>query len=354
MARSDTEVPEIELSYLVVFCIVYYIILSSLWVVILTKNILTNLREYKYYKYISLIDIRVRYRILFNYKTVMIKDVFLIAIVLCESVSYIYWLIYAEVIYVAKVNFINSDSNCTRFGQITPWYNPVLGLPVVVIVWGELLISLFLLFSILSAYLSQRYYSNPLGNRVKYKYAGWWCFQTTILFVCICPYLQICLSIILLTLMTINWWIFFKETKKLIRAIRAVLNDIRYFDCDEERYRNLKASYFSYKLFIGFQLVSLAIFVFSMWLLGFFEILSILSNNCYFKNVYNVDINVNHMALLGNIAKDCIDYIYLTVQVLYSFIFSFPIVLVLIFLLRNQLYRKKSTMLIQFTTPLLA
>ena len=94
-------------------------------------------------------------------------------------------------------------------------------------------ITFILLLSFRCTYLKRRYCGYSLDNRVVSKYVVWWCVQAMLLFLCATPYTQILLAVIFPIMLLINWTLLVAGSRRLSRAIRSVLYEIKHFECDD-------------------------------------------------------------------------------------------------------------------------
>ena len=241
-------------------------ILSLLYVMKLFRS---NLRHYKYYKYVAIIDCRVLSKILYNYETELYKYFLLGLVLLFELTICIF--VALSIIFLShwrhhyhtqfKVELNSTYFNCTKsVFDIKYPIGLLLVYPVFIVVpllFTLLYMILLQLFSFLCTYLKWRYCGYSLDNRVVSKYVVWWCVQAALLFLCATPYTQILLAVVCPIMLLINWTLLVAESRRLSRAIRSVLYEIKHFECDDVRYRASYASYRTYRIFISIQMFAL-------------------------------------------------------------------------------------------------
>ena len=263
-----------------IVCLIIILVVPNVLVLVLSlfyvvKLFRSNLKYYRYYKYVAILDTRLLVRILFNLKTELYKYFLLGIILLAElsielsfviiaSTSYFYF--YYNRIQVDK-EINDTYFNCTKglYDDEQPIILVILhpGLIIIPILVTLLFIILLQLFSFLCTYLKKRYNGYSLDNRVVSRYVVWWCIQAVLLLICAIPYMQVLIAVICPMLLLINWIILVTESRRLSRAIRSVLYEILHFEYDDVRYKASYASYKTYRMFIRFQLLAL-LFVISL------------------------------------------------------------------------------------------
>ena len=244
----------------------------------LAKLFCDNLKKYRYFKFVAIIDTRVLVKILYNIKTELFKYVLLGIILLFELFFYLSLALTVSLSSIfdvyqnyfdERINsmYFNNDTN--HMHEIVKPIRLVLLYPVLIII-PILLTLIFItslqLFSFLCTYLKRRYNGYNIDKRVVSKHAAWWCIQAVLLFLCAIPYTQILLAVMCPLLLFINWIVLVVESRSLSRAIQSVLYEIKHFECDDVRYKASYASYKTYKVFILIQLLILLDFIFLLTL----------------------------------------------------------------------------------------
>ena len=313
-----------SLFYLLLFII---LLLTALVLIIyLLNHLLQTYREYKYYKDVSQIEVQRRAKILFNYNTIIKKDIILICILFIENVNILYCgVLSVSSYYLRKYLEDHFHSSCIHnfpLIGITYMYPELYLLPFII---GIGIISQFLLPSFLLSYLTNRYYGYSLRKQVIYKYMAWWSFQVLSLSIFFVPWLQIGMGFYFPSLLLIDWVLLVLKSRDLSRAIRAVLHDITNHDFDQVRYRNTKANYNAYRVFVIFHITSLFLLVILIFSSGLQIVVSLFSKPCYLEIVYNVNITLNSQGktILNNI-NEGIFYSIFVVFSLYSFFLIAP------------------------------
>ena len=266
-----------------------------------------NLKEYWYYRYVAIIDTRVLFKILFNYKTELYKYLLLGSLLLFEFSFTTSSLLVTIIGTIKHANWLKgfnetTFNNCTK-GVFEIHYEYYLlhtypYLTTIITIIFLIIISFFQLFSFLCTYLKRRYNGYNIDKRVVSKYAAWWCIQAVLLFLCTIPYTQILLAVIGPLLLFINWIVLVLESRSLSRAIQSVLYEIKHFECDDVRYKTSYASYKTYKVFIRFQLTALFFFVLSSLAASCITIIKYLVfYNCNSYRIVNTNINISEKIL---------------------------------------------------------
>ena len=323
-----------------------FIFMFFFWLFYLCRHLIRTYRDYNSYRYSSLVDSGIRAKVLFNYKTVIYKNVLLILILLLECFFHIMTGIIIQIKRLVKNRTINSTvspfETCNKLDIRVEWITIVLNLyPVatlVPILIALLLVTFILLFSFLCTYLKWRYCGYSLDNRVVSKYVVWWCVQAALLFLCAIPYTQILLAVVCPILLLINWTLLVAESRRLSRAIRSVLYEIKHFERDDVRYRASYASYKTYRIFISIQMFALLAVVIIISISYMYpSIKLLLLTPCYFKDVYGV--NIDYLSSNAKLEiRSVLNVVYIgssfIFQVLYSVVlFTPPFILIIPWLL---------------------
>ena len=330
--------------------------LSLLYVIKLFRS---NLVHYKYYKYVAIIDSRVLSKILYNYKTELYKY-FLLGLVLLFEL--IITLVTGSGLLIAseihdnindnwQIEFNDTFFNCTKnafkvhyLSYLAFTYPAVM---VVIILILLLIILDILLFSFLCTYLKRRYCGHSLDNRVVSKYVVWWCVQAALLFLCAIPYTQILLAVICPILLLINWTLLVAESRRLSRAIRSVLYEIKHFEYDDVRYRASYASYRTYRIFIRFQLLALLCFIIIfLFLCCSYVIQYFVFNNCNKYRFVDFNVDLSHEALeVAHHASSILSSYFMYTSILLYQIFTMAPWVLLAFISLSRYLNKKINIL---------
>ena len=319
---------------------------SGFLIVYLIKHLRIIYRQYKVYRNSFVVDCVVRAKMLFNYKTVIYKNGMLILILVLEVLFYFLFAICFETVRyikrsVLKENITSLNCNITNSMIQVLYLKPLTILfPMTVVI---LLISLISLFSFLSTFLSRRYYGYSLDKRVISKYIVWWLLQIVLLLSCSVLYLQILFLFLTPILLFIDWCILLKESLKLSRHIKAVVFEVKQFENDPARYRAAHSSYRTYKFFIFIELLILILIVMMVTLILMDLVLQlVLTDNWYFKLVYDIDINFSNTesSSIYSTLKHSITIINTLLGVLYCGFIILPQCIIIIPWLVYVLYKR--------------
>ena len=184
---------------------------------------------------------------LFNYKTVIYKNGMLILILVLEVLFYFLVTLCFGTLRYAKKSVLKDNNNNTSLqcnltkSLIQVFYlRPIIVLfPITIVI---LLITLLLLFSSLSTFLSRRYYGYSLDKRVVSKYVAWGLLQTVLLLCSTVLYLQILFLFLAPIFLFTDWFIFLNESLKLSRHIQSVVFEIKHFENDPVKKKKKKKS----------------------------------------------------------------------------------------------------------------
>ena len=228
--------------------------------------------------------------------------------------------------------------------QVINQYPIVTLIPIAVVMW---LVTILMLFSLLSTYLSRRYYGYSLERRAIAKYVIWWCTQAGLLLLCCITYFQIISLLLIPLFIFIDWILFCVESRKLDKTILAVLFEIRNFENDPFRYKALYSSHRTYRIFITIEIILLLI-VITLLSYGSFDYLLdvVLRDPCYFEKVYNITIphlsnNTTEQVYLA--LKDALLYGNFTFMVVYLLVIFFYLCFIIIPFAINVLYKRMYT-----------
>ena len=290
-ASSFSTLYHIESSYIVIL-LIFFLFVTTFWIPFLSKRLWKSWKEYKFCLVSANID---SHKYLYNCKTVFYKNVMLLLIVIIELLYQVLFISFFEIQKLRRISLElkSTFKICVKERTSIPWtieityYNIWTMFYLIIVV--QLMLAFLQLFSFLSTYLTHRYYGHSLPKRIAYKHIAWWCTQCLILWLGVIYYLRIFIPLLVPTLLFTNWIILFRVSLKLYRAIRSVLYDIRYFECDEVRYKAGNASLSAYKIFITSHIIALFLFLTGLTVFFLYNTLDIfLTKPCYFEVVYNI------------------------------------------------------------------
>ena len=284
----------------VIYCLAIFlhVILTSFWVTHLLRNARKTWREYKLHKNSTHIDYQLRVKILFNYRTVLIKDAFLVCIAIIECIQPLYIGVPSFVYHLYTqshkqlLHSIERQAKCKStqlLGQLL--VDPAIQL--IPISYGILAVSSMMLLIILSTYLSRRYYGYSLEKRLLFQLVTWWASQILFLFISLIPYLQLLIATVPV-LLTIDWILLIKSSRKLSRTIKSKLFEVLHFENDRVRYRMQRVNYITYNVFITIHLFTILTTILLSTLFIITALVEgLILNQCYLKQNYNIDLQIN-------------------------------------------------------------
>ena len=284
------------------------IIFQTYYIIITAKQFVNTLKQYKKTSKLDSFQINafVKYKLLYNQKTILIKSLFIIAILSFEIVTWIY-LITAQAIFNTNIKnpYVKDrvrviSLNCSVPPTLGYFYHyPASILPFGIT--GIMVCSLITLVSILTTFLKKRYYSHPLTSLLRY--TGWWCVQVFLLLACCTIYTVLLLPVVSTSLAFINWIYLIYESKQFVYILKSRIRDIVNYEWDRVHYIQSRDAYRMYVVFTV--LYIFAIFSLIILLSTFFSIQSIrilFLDECFFKTVYKFKFDLN----LGEGFKDTV------------------------------------------------
>ena len=282
-----------------VYCIFIFlnIILFFFWLIYIIRNARKTWRELKKYKNSIHIDYQVRVKILFNYRTVLIKDAFLVCIAVIEIILPFYLGVPTFILNVYErshkqyIHSIERQNKCNlKLVLDLILIDPAIQL--IPISYGVLSISSMMFLTILTTYLARRYFGYSLEKRLLSHLIIWWVTQILFLFTTLIPYLQL-LFITLPILQAIDWILLLKSSRKLSRTIKSKLFEVLHFENDFLRYRIQRVKYKTYNVFITIHLLSVlsTIILLCLWMITV-PVKGLIINQCYLNHTYNIDIGI--------------------------------------------------------------
>ena len=277
--------------YAILFFLLF--ILEIYFIVEISKQLSKNVGDYK--KCLKLqppeINIFLKFRLLYNYKTVLLKNCFVIAILSVELISYSY----SSIIIAILNNYIKNNFNISQIGYLSPTCSirPRLGfyyhypisrfLPIIMVI---MLCTLISLLSLLTTFLKKRYYVHPIRTSI-IRYAVWWSVQVIIMLACCTIYTFPILFILGPSLALVNWFYLIYESKQLAYILRARIRDILYYEWDKVHYKQSKQAYRLYVVFsFIYSTTVLTLIVLMVATLTKIAIKLVLFDQCFFTVVY--------------------------------------------------------------------
>ena len=274
------------------------VLLLTFWLTVLIYRLNTTLKKYKHYRN----DSHLCSEILYALETVRNRDIFLIILTMLEMAYFFcFTLVIPQMnINIYKSEFANSTiqeefPNCSilpifAFSYIYPANT------FMIITFGMMIITQFMLISFLNSYLAVRYFGYSLPRKVIYKYIFWWIFQYSIQTICIIPKLLVFLLPICVLFVFLDWFNIILSSRNMSRAIRSKLKEIRLFEWNPNNYRILSKSLKYYKWAMSVFILSFSLSILSLAILSTYFLLHLFASDCFFKTVYGIHfhVNINH------------------------------------------------------------
>ena len=241
---------------------IIYIILSMIflvsqvyYIVLISKQSVIKLREFRKCSRLNSHEINtiVKFNLLYNHKTTIIKCLFIIGILSFEIITWCYVLVYHSVFntnikhksVINKVHMISP--NCSVHPRMGFYYHyPASRL--IPILMAIMLCTLINLISLLTTFLKKRYYVHPFRTSL-IRYIVWWSFQAIILLACCTIYTLPILFILSPSLALVNWFYLIYESKQLAYILRARISDILNYEWDQVHYKQSRQTYRLYVVF---------------------------------------------------------------------------------------------------------
>ena len=298
---------------------------------------LTNLKELKFYRNNGGINSFMRFNLLFNNETQLYKTLLLIVMLLIELFVYLSVALMIEIESRFRTSFnshfyVNYSIHCngeTEEFHVYYLVNLLFHNQLIILVPlipAVLSVTGVLVYSFLTTYLCRRYHGYSLDNHIKGKYAVWWCYQVVLLSLCCLPYLQAFFFIMFFILFTIDLIILFRESRRLVRVLKSVVDDIFRFEYDDIRYKQSYSSYLVYKIFLHCQfacLFALDLLIFTLQICYTFQYVILLNCEENFLSYFQVEVSTKVFDSFRNFT-DYLFYIFVSVL---TFLSSLPWVL---------------------------
>ena len=276
------------------------IIFQTYYIIITAKQFVNTLKQYKKTSKLDSFQINafVKYKLLYNQKTILIKSLFIIAILSFEIVTWIY--IYtAEVILSTNIKHYNMIE---RVRVISPTCSVQLRLgyyyhypasTLLYVIDGIMVCSMITLVSILTTFLKNRYYSHPLTTSLL-RYTGWWCVQVFLLLACCTIYTLLLFPIVSTSLALINWIYLIYESKQFVYILKSRIRDIVNYEWDRVHYIQSRDAYRMYVVFTVlyiFAIFSLILLLSTHFWIDLIQFLFL--DECFFDTVYKFKLNLH-------------------------------------------------------------
>ena len=276
------------------------VIFQTYYIIITAKQFVNTLRQYKKTSKLDSFQINafVKYKLLYNQKTILIKSLFIIAILSFEIVTWIY-LITAQAIFNTNIKHpyvINRvrviSPNCSVQPILGYYYHYPASI-LILLINGIMVCSMITLVSILTTFLKKRYYSHPLTTSLL-RYTGWWCVQVFLQLACCSIYTLLLFPIIFTSLAFINWIYLIYESKQFVYILKSRIREIVNYEWDRVHYIQSRDAYRMYVVFSVFYIFAMFSFIILLstdfWI---YSIQFLFLDECFFDTVYKFKLNLH-------------------------------------------------------------
>ena len=196
------------------------------------------------------LDSRTHSQILYTFTTVRNRDICLVALILLEILIIAALSFAMPVFWLNFLDFKSPNYESSNLIFIYPYIYPAYALLFVLISISFL--TQLLLISFLNSYLAGRYFGHSFPKIVVCKYIFVWIFQAFLQIICIIPKLQILFLPTTTLLLFLNWLDLIASSRKLSRAIRSKIKEIRLFEWNPTQFRNQSRNLKQYTIAMGF------------------------------------------------------------------------------------------------------
>ena len=276
------------------------IIFQTYYIIITAKQFVNTLKQYKKTSKLDSFQINafVKYKLLYNQKTILIKSLFIIAILSFEIVTLIY-------IFTAQITFnknikhtyvINRvhmiSLNCSVQPTLAYFYHYPASI-LLYVISGIMVCSMITLVSILTTFLKKRYYSHPLTTSLL-RYTGWWCVQVFLPLTCCTIYTLPLFPIVSTSLAFMNWIYLIYESKQFVYILKSRIRDIVNYEWDRVHYIQSRDAYRMYVVFSVLYILAMFSFILVLSAYIWIDLIQfLLLDECFFDTVYKFKLNLH-------------------------------------------------------------
>ena len=316
------------------------ILLLLYWLIIITYRLYLIRNKRKKYLNSPELDPRAHSQILYTFTTVRNRDICLIALILLEILIVVTSSFALPSVAQYAHKHVPIFSDCSHLSALvaSAYTHPVYGLFLTTICL--LVITQLLLISFLNSYLAGRYFGHSFPKKVTYKYIFVWVFQCVLQTISMIPKLQILFLPTTTLLLFLNWLNVIASSRKLSRAIRSKIKEIRLFEWNPTQFRNQSRNLKQYTIAMGFLISAFFLLTVALLFLTISFFLNILVSNCYFSVVYgiNLRIDANFTNGIHNNIEELGDWIGYSIVVSFAILLLLPSLILVLFYLLNSLY----------------
>ena len=288
------------------------VLLLTFWLAVIVYRLRLTLKRYKYYLKEFVGDSHIRSEVLYALETCRNRDIFLTVLILLDMAMFFCFTlvlpqlnikVYSSVYFRHKMNEVFGGCKILPLIGFSYMYpaNTFMLVTFVMVV-----ITQFMIISFLNQYLALRYLGHSLPNKVVFKYILWWIVQYSIQSICVIPKCLIFLPPIILFFIILDWFYIILSSRKLCRAIRSKLEEIRLFEWNPNNYRIIYKNLKQYRIMMTVFVLVVLSSIIALMFLGTCYLLYLITGNCYLQTVYGINYNIS---LTQNVRKQMHDII---------------------------------------------
>ena len=303
------------------------LVLLVYWLIIISYRLYLIRNKHKQYLKASELDPRIHSQILHSFITVRNRDICLVLLILLEiliiaTFSFGFPEFWSNLLHSNTTIVKHTFPNCTNLNRviISVYIHPACGLFLIVFI-NSILTQLMLL-SFLNSYLAGRYFGHSFPKIVVWKYIFSSIFQTFILTLCIIRKLQIFFFPICTLLIFLNWLNLIASSRKVCRAIRSKMKEIRLFEWNPALFRNHSRNLKQYRISMAFLIGSFLSLLIATTVLTISYFLIV--GSCFIDNVYKVHLSITIPEQIKSRTYDIINLFVFFLGLVYGILLLFP------------------------------
>ena len=272
------------------------VLISLFWICLLSKDLFKNIRSYRLNKKKFFPVELYKKRILYNFETHIVKDIFLLILIVIELLEPINVSIYAlttlrrhpwyvEVLNITQIeecsikqvfkSLITNNlcvENCTYPDVL--FYSQCVTMACIFMT----------LLSLLCRYLAARYLRHSVNSFIK-KYIVWLCVKLLLFLPGLSKYTLGLFLIVSLPIMVSDWIMLLRDSNVLRNVLKSHIKEVE-IHFSRRLYLQEKRLYNFYRGCIVFLLASLFFYILGFALIAFLHLLStLLANNCIISSI---------------------------------------------------------------------
>ena len=318
------------------------ILLLLYWLIIITYRLYLILNKHKQYLNSPELDPRTHSQILYTFTTVRNRDTCLVALILLETLivvtsSFALPAFWSHLLDFKSPIVKETFSNCESLNSIIVYLYIYPAYALLFVLISISFLTQLLLISFLNSYLAGRYFGHSFPKIVVCKYIFVWIFQTFLQTICIIPKLQILFLPTTTLLLFLNWLNLIASSRKLSRAIRSKIKEIRLFEWNPTQFRNHSRNLKQYTISMGFLISA---FFFLTVAIGVLTISMLLFSTCFIRIVYGININFDstHVSEIHRVVSTFDYWVVYFFLVIYTVLLFLPSLFIFLKHIANLLY----------------